>query len=89
MRAESMLTAALVILGFSGAAFAVPAQHLEERTANVCRSGIYGELAPILQGYPIAQAFCSAVFPVGCTAQATKRDIEARVRISFFGVTRT
>jgi hypothetical protein len=34
---------------------------------DVCGSGIYGELAPILKGYPIAQSYCSSKFPLACT----------------------
>jgi hypothetical protein len=41
---------------------------LEKRGGSICSSGIYGELAPILQPYPIAQAFCTALYPVSCTS---------------------
>lgn len=44
---------------------------LEERGGSVCSSGIYGELAPILEQYSIAEEFCSVVYPVSCTASST------------------
>ena len=51
----------------------IVATPIEERGASVCGSGIYGELVPILSPYPIAQAFCSAVFPVACTSAAKRK----------------
>jgi hypothetical protein len=41
-------------------------------TYNICSSGIYGELAPILVQYPIAQSFCSKYFPVKCLTGGVK-----------------
>lgn len=35
--------------------------------SDVCGSGTYGELVPIIKSYPIAQAFCSAAYPPACT----------------------
>lgn len=54
---------------------------LEERGSSICGTGIYGELAPILAQYPIAQAFCSAVFPVACTT-APQQQKRAKTTIS-------
>lgn len=42
--------------------------YVEKRGSGVCQSGIYGELAPILAQYPIAEAFCTLVYPVKCTS---------------------
>lgn len=38
--------------------------------AGVCDSGIYGELVPILSPYAIAQAFCTAYYPMKCPSAA-------------------
>lgn len=48
------------------------APYLEER-GGVCSNGVYGELVPILSGYPIAVAFCKAVYPVKCASNPQKR----------------
>lgn len=47
---------------------------LEERGGeDICGSGIYGELAPYLKPYPLAQAFCTAAFPPQCTTEKAKK----------------
>lgn len=45
---------------------------IEER-ANICSSGIYGELVPVLASYPVAQSFCTQIFPVKCTTKRAKQ----------------
>lgn len=66
--ASLLLSAALAITPYI--AHAVPleanANPLEPRAVAVCSSGIYGELAPLLAPYGIAQAFCTAKYPVPC-----------------------
>lgn len=66
--ASLLLSAALAIAPYI--AHAVPletnANPLEPRAVAVCSSGIYGELAPLLAPYSIAQAFCTAKYPVPC-----------------------
>lgn len=49
------------------------AMPLEERGDSVCGSGIYGELAPILEQYAIAEVFCSTVYPVSCTTPTSAK----------------
>jgi hypothetical protein len=73
MSSKSWLPVAMVALCSAWTAFATPAEFLNPRTGSICSSGIYGELAPILAAYPIAQAFCSAVYPVKCTI--AKREV--------------
>ena len=51
---------------------ALPAD-LVERTTDVCTTGIYAELAPVLKNYPIAVAFCKKYYPVTCPT-SKKRD---------------
>ena len=69
-----VLALTLVVLNYPVVNVATYFPALEPRTGGVCGSGIYGELAPILAAYPIAEAFCSAVYPVKCTtAKAVKR----------------
>lgn len=71
---KSTLFVALLVLSRSDTSLAAPGQNLVPRSAGVCGNGIYGELATILAGYPIAQAFCCAMCPVECTtAKAAKR----------------
>lgn len=74
MTSKSFLAFTLTISTHLFPVWAAPNIYLEPR-AGVCNGGVYGELAPILAGYSIAQAFCSAVYPVTCTtvAQNTKR----------------
>lgn len=56
---------------------------LEERAGDVCGSGIYGELVPYLKPYPVAQAFCSAVYPVKCSSvNKAKRQLSTTSKIS-------
>ncbi|KAJ9603343.1 hypothetical protein H2200_012121, partial [Cladophialophora chaetospira] len=62
-----------ILLFFLAAAHCSFALFVEERGSNVCSSGIYGELAPILAQYQIAQQFCSAAYPVSCTPRLAKR----------------
>lgn len=50
---------------------------LVETRDNVCSSGIYGELSPILKLYPIAQEFCTIFYPVSCTSGAVKRTVSS------------
>jgi hypothetical protein len=52
----------LAVAGLSTQVLAVPAWPFEERGANVCSSGIYGELAPWLVKCNDAQKFCSQYF---------------------------
>lgn len=59
----------------SSLTIAIPQEgaHLfKPRGDPVCAQGIYGELVPILNGWPIAEAFCSAVHPVKCTTAPPK-----------------
>ena len=73
MLSKSTVLVASIALQLPWAALAAPPNFLEARAGAVCSSGIYGELAPILSGYPIAQAFCTAVYPVHCTTAKQKR----------------
>lgn len=70
MAFKSILITALLatVLPLSTTAFP-----LIEVRSNVCQSGIYGELAPILSDFPIAQAFCTAVYPVLCTTAGKQK----------------
>ncbi|KAF9872064.1 hypothetical protein CkaCkLH20_10401 [Colletotrichum karsti] len=54
----------MVVSMLSTTAITSPAQ---APASNVCCTGIYGELSPALRDFPVAQAFCKAVFPVKCT----------------------
>lgn len=68
------LALALVALNSPTSVLGAPNNYFEPRAGGVCGSGIYGELAPIIAGYPIAQSFCTAVYPVSCTTpKAVKR----------------
>ena len=71
MTLKTVLTIALAVLHLSPAVQGAPNAALERR--GVCDSGIYGELAPILAGYSIAQAYCTQVYPLKCSAKAQKR----------------
>lgn len=62
----------LVLLALAQSQVFVSAAPLEERAADVCQSGIFAELGPILQTYSYAQALCSAAYPPQCTT-ANKR----------------
>lgn len=62
---QSVLVSALV---FSAITNATPSE--ERRAPGVCGSGTYGEVVPVLMQYPVAQAFCTANFPVACTSRA-------------------
>lgn len=64
MKLPSISSLALIASSYFSLIAGMP---LEERGAGVCSGGIYGELVPILIKYPIAQAFCSAAYPVSCT----------------------
>jgi hypothetical protein len=39
-------------------------------SGSICSSGLYGELAPILQNFALAEAYCSAYFPMKCASVA-------------------
>ena len=71
MTLKTVLTIALTVLHLSPAVQGAPNAALERR--DVCYSGIYGELAPILADYSIAQAYCTQVYPLKCPAKAQKR----------------
>lgn len=43
------------------------APQVEARAANICNTGIYAELSPLLKQYPIALAYCKLVYPLPCT----------------------
>ena len=61
----SVLQVSVAIAAFYSYTNAHPAGDLEGRN-GVCSNGIYGELLPCLATYPIAIAFCQAVYPVKC-----------------------
>ena len=46
----------------------IVASPVEERT-DVCQSGLYGELVPILKPFIPAQAYCAQAYPAKCSAQ--------------------
>lgn len=73
MFARSLPMVALVVSIFSSTTLAGPAQPIEARAGVVCGSGIYGQLAPILSPYPVAQAFCTSNYPIKCTTAIGKR----------------
>lgn len=67
MLPKSFLAIVQVALNWPITTLAVPSQPMEPRAGAVCSSGLYGELAPILAGYSIAQSFCTSNYPVKCT----------------------
>ena len=66
-----ILVSALLALCLPDVGFAAP--YPEVRSKSVCTNGIYGELSPVLAGYSVALASCSAIYPVECTTDLTKR----------------
>lgn len=60
-------------IGLTAVTLTAAVPHHEARADAYCGSGIYGELAPIIAPYQIAQAFCTAVYPVKCTTAAKLR----------------
>ena len=42
--------------------------------SDVCRTGIYGQLVPLMQPYQPVQAFCSRELPPQCTVSHDGRD---------------
>lgn len=75
---KQFLLSTLLVSQAPKLALAAPlAESLEIRANGVCGSGIYGELAPILAQYPIAQAFCTVAYPVSCTTAKAKRAASA------------
>lgn len=62
-----------LVVAFVAACLTRPTVAIESRAGSVCSSGIYGELVPILAPYSVAQAFCTAIYPVKCTTQLNKR----------------
>lgn len=81
MMVRSFVTAALLTVYHS--ALALAAFESFEARAGVCDAGIYGELAPILKPYPIAQAFCTSYFPVKCTSTAAVAKRRATTTTTF------
>jgi len=63
-----MLVNKFIVVAFAALAQALPhPEALEGRSGGVCISGIYAELS-VLSAYPIAQAFCTAYYPLSCTS---------------------
>lgn len=70
----SLIISVLVALLCSISVVAAP-PNLEQRSGNVCSSGIYGELAPLLKGYAPAVQYCSAHYPLTCTTAHKRQNI--------------
>lgn len=68
---------ALLVALFATSLDICSAVPLFEIRDDICSSDIYGELSPILKQYPIAVAFCSAIYPVSCTSGG-RRNLLAR-----------
>lgn len=73
MAISKILATAVVVLNCSTMILAVPNCHVKPRAGGVCAQGIYGELAPILAGWPVAELFCTDFFPVPCTSEAKQK----------------
>lgn len=71
MASRALLSVVFFALSLPTTIYGAPPNQLERR--GVCQSGIYGEIAPILAGYSVAQAYCSAHYPVQCTPAVHKR----------------
>lgn len=81
MWCKSVLAVAVLALHWPTYILATAQPDIGVRGDNICWSGIYGELTPILRGHQLAQAFCNAKFPPRCTsAKSHKRcaDIKRR-----------
>lgn len=78
MRYSLTLALGLTTVPLTGA---VP-HYLEVRADAYCSNGIYGELAPILAPYQIAQAFCTAVFPVKCTTAPKQKRVASSTAVT-------
>lgn len=68
------IAATLVLIQFLQFVIATPGPGLY--ISNICDRGIYAELGPVLSEYPIAQAICSALYPVECTETASHQKRE-------------
>jgi hypothetical protein len=69
-----------ILANLAVAAVKAAPQHIEGREADrsVCWTGIYGECAPSLTNYAVAQGYCSANYPVACTIEAEEPKIKRR-----------
>lgn len=67
---ESLLVCILIAAQYSYLVASVP---FEKYGRSICSRGIYGELAPILAQHASAEAYCSAVYPISCTAAGKEK----------------
>lgn len=66
-----MFVNALSLLVLAGTGLVAATPNIQVR--DVCSSGVYSELVPILKGYPVAQQFCAAFYPLTCSGPKLKR----------------